>query len=129
MCGSCYYVLLLTYLLAYLLTYVGPAPMLAAGHYVLLLFCFSFFCRLISDVAWSIVTKLCYTFDDPNLQNSVSNLGAPTNPPEQIRRPKNIKIRRLDHEHFHQMENGVANCDHFRTYVLNSMNKRRKINV
>jgi len=43
--------------------------MLAAGHSVLLLHVvLIFFRRLISDVAWLIVTKLCHMFDgDPGL--------------------------------------------------------------
>jgi len=45
---------------------------LAAGHYILLLSFrssfFSFFRRLISEVAWPIVTKLCHMVDgDPYL--------------------------------------------------------------
>jgi len=41
-------------------TYGRPPAMLAAGHYVLpVSFIYLFFRRLISEVPWPVVTKLC----------------------------------------------------------------------
>jgi len=103
---------------------------MAAGHSILpLSFRSFFFRRLISDIAWLIVAKLCHTFDgDPDLWNSVRNLDAP-----ETWRPKNINISarfrtlRLDREYLRnatrsrQSENSVANYGHSRIGKLNSV--------
>jgi len=51
------------YLVSYQLSISACYAMLAAGHFLLLLSFRSFFRRLISEVAWPIVTKLRHMFD------------------------------------------------------------------
>ena len=108
--------------------------MLASGHsvYRCRLDLSALFRRLISEVAWPIVTKLCHMFDgNQDLYNSVRNLGGPS-----LRNlaAKNIKILarfrttlRLDREYLRNAtrhrpsENGIAKYGRSRTSKLNSV--------
>jgi len=93
-------------------------------------FCFTtvvyfFFRRLISEVAWPIVAKLCHMFDsDLYLLHSVRNLGTPS---VEIWRPKNMKFWR-DFGQLRDLianisgkQQDVANYGHSRTGKLNSV--------
>jgi len=119
--------------------------MLAAGHSVFLLSFGSYilyFRRLISEVAWPIVTKLCHTFDgDPDFK-ILSEIWVSPPHPRNLAAEKNQNLARfrttsrLDCEFRNatrrrQLENGVANYGHSRTEQLNSVfilvHKRRKI--
>jgi len=65
-----------------------------------------FFRRLISEVAWPIVTKHCCMFDGvSDLSNSVRNVDGLSPSPE-IWWPKNIKISVRD---FAQLRDSIAN--------------------
>jgi len=100
----------------------------------------SFFRRLISEIAWPIVTKVCHLFDGDSVIKFVQKFGWPLPPPE-IWRPKNIKISarfrtasRLDREYLRngtrhrQSEKGVANYGHSHIGKLCILvHKRRKI--
>jgi len=76
---------------------------------------FLFFRRLISEVTWPIVTKLCYVVDgDPYLWNSVRHSGA-TSP--EIWRPKNIKFRR----DFKQLRDLITNISETQQDIINRL--------
>jgi len=91
-----------------------------------------FFRRLISEVVWPFVTKLCRMVDnDPDLWNSVKHLGGPF--PRNLAAQKHQisgrfrTISRLDREYLRnatrhrQSKNGIANCRPSRTGKLNSV--------
>jgi len=72
-----------------------------------------FFPCLISEVAWPIVTKLCYMFDgDPDLRNSVRNFGDPF--PSKFGGPKTKFWR-----YFAQLRDLIANISGMQQDIVN----------
>jgi len=95
--------------------YRRPPAMLAAGHSVLPpSFRFFFFNRLISEIPWPIVTKLCHVVGGhPDLQNSVRNLDGPFSP--KFGGPKTSTFRR----DFAQLSELIANSSGTQQDIVN----------